>query len=253
MNFKFVHYSKITLVISTILVFFCVSTFSYWFYQIGQYDKNIQALSWVVASKKIVIDPGHGGIFPGKVGKNNLKEKDINLAIAKNLAAILNEAGAMVIMTRNSDTDLVSPDLQGPLIRKQRSDLQKRVEIATDYSADLFISIHCNSTPSTRWSGAQTFYDGENKNSEFLAKAIQSQIIKQLRNTKRNALVRKDTFLFDNLEIPAIIIECGFISNPTEAKLLAQEEYQYRMAYAIYSGIVEYLAGEIKEVSDPDQ
>ncbi|MFZ7104447.1 MAG: N-acetylmuramoyl-L-alanine amidase CwlD [Peptococcaceae bacterium] len=251
MKFKFFTVKKIPVFISIALVFLCVSSFSYWFYQIGQFDRHIQTLSWVVASKKIVIDPGHGGIFPGKVGKNGLIEKDINLAISEKLAGILSESGAMVIMTRNKDTDLVNPDLQGRFLAKQRSDLENRVKMANDYSADLYISIHCNSTPSERWTGAQTFYDENNKAGEVLAKSIQNQIVKQLRNTKREALIRKNTFLFEQLQIPTVIIECGFISNPNEAKLLSQEEYQYRMAYAIYSGLVKYLAGEVSEVSEP--
>jgi len=238
-----------TFIISFLIVILCVSSFSYWFYQIGQEDKYIQTLSWVVASKKIVIDPGHGGIFPGKVGINDIKEKNINLAISKHLANILNESGAMVIMTRNIDSDLVNPDIQGKFLQKQRTDLEARVKIANDHKADLFVSIHCNSTPSPRWYGAQTFYESENKDSETLGKAIQAELIKQLKNTKRQALVRRDTYLFRNLEIPTVIIECGFLSNPTETQLLTQEEYQYRLAFAIYSGIVKYLAGETEEVN----
>lgn len=239
-------------IISVLIVFLCVSSFSYWFYQIGKEDQHIQTLSWVVSSKKVVIDPGHGGIFPGRVEKS-LKEKDINLEISKRLANFFNESGAMVIMTRNTDTDLVDPNLEGSLLARQRADLEKRVELAKEYEADLFISIHCNSTPSPVWSGAQTFYDPKNKESERLAKSIQGEIIDQLKNTKRQALVRRDTFLFDNLEIPTVIIECGFLSNPKEARLLMEEDYQYRLAHAIYSGVVKYLANEINEVNSENQ
>ncbi|KJS84966.1 MAG: hypothetical protein JM58_09345 [Peptococcaceae bacterium BICA1-8] len=240
---------KISVIISLLIVFVCVSSFSFWFYQIGSYDQHIQTLSWVVASKKIVIDPGHGGIFPGKVGSNGLVEKDINLEISKKLATIFSDSGAMVIMTRNEDSDLVAPDSNGSFLTKQRSDLENRVKLAHDYQADLFISIHSNSTPSQIWAGAQTFYNSEHKESETLGKAIQEEIIKQLKNTKRQALVRKETYLFDKLEIPAVIIECGFLSNPKEAELLSQQEYQHRMAFAIYSGIVKYLSGETNEVN----
>jgi len=249
---KFFHLRNLPVLVSLLVVIICVSSFSFWFYQIGLSDQHIQTLSWVISSKKIVIDPGHGGIFPGKVN-NDLKEKDINLAVSKKLAQIFDESGAMIIMTRNTDTDLVDPNLNGTFLARQRSDLERRVKLAQDYKADLFISIHCNSTPSQRWAGAQTFYDPGNKESELLGKAIQGEIIRQLRNTKRQALVRRDTFLFDNLEIPTVIVECGFLSNPEEAKLLSQEEYQYRLAFAIYSGVVKYLAGEITEISSyPD-
>lgn len=245
---KFLNIKSLPIFISVLIVLVCVSTFSIWFYQIGRSDQHIQTLSWVVSSKKIAIDPGHGGIFPGKV-ENDLKEKDINLAIAQKLAGIFEESGAMIILTRNTDSDLIDPNLNGSFLTKQRSDLESRVKLAQNYGAHLFVSIHCNSIPSPRWAGAQTFYDPDNKESELLGKTIQGEIIKQLKNTKRQALVRRDTFLFDNLEIPTVIIECGFLSNPQEAKLLSQEDYQYRLAYAIYSGIVKYLAGEIGEVS----
>ncbi|MFZ5942566.1 MAG: N-acetylmuramoyl-L-alanine amidase CwlD [Bacillota bacterium] len=247
---KFLLGISLPVLTSLLIVVLCVSSFGYWFYQIGSYDKHIQTLSWAVASKKIVIDPGHGGIFPGKVGKNDLVEKEINLQIAKKLAGIFEESGAMVIMTRNTDQDLVDPDLEGRFLVKQRSDLDNRVKLAEKYNADLFISIHCNSIPSEKWSGAQTFYPADSKESEILAKSIQEQIISQIGNTKRQALVRKDTFLFDNLKIPSVIIECGFISNPKEAELLTQEEYQYRLAFAIYSGMAKYLAGEATVVNE---
>jgi len=154
----------------------------------------------------------------------------------------------MVIMTRTKDEDLVGADIQGRFLQKQRSDLEARVNLAKKYNADLFISIHCNSIPSQRWSGAQTFYDPENKQSELLGKTIQAELIKQLKNTNRQALVRSDTYLFKNLEIPAVIVECGFLSNPTEAQLLSQPEYQHRLAFAIYSGIVKYLADEVNGI-----
>lgn len=249
MKLKLINFRILPVIVSILIVALCVSSFSYWFFRIGQYDQYIQTLSWVVASKKIIIDPGHGGIFPGKVGKNDLREKDINLEVAKKLVKFLNESGAMVIMTRNTDRDLVDSNIAGRFLLKQRSDLQNRVKLSKEYNADIFISIHCNSIPSERWSGAQTFYDPENKESEILAKTIQSELIKQLKNTKRQALIRRDTYLFENLEIPAVIIECGFLSNPKEAELLSQNEYQYRLAFAIYSGIVKYLAGEAEEVN----
>ncbi len=242
MVFNFYRLRNYTAKLSIFFALICVFGFTFWFYQIGLEDEYIQTLSWVVSSKKIVIDPGHGGIFPGKVSANNIKEKEINLEIAKQLAEILSESGAMVVMTRNTDTDLVGTDVQGSLLQKQRIDLQNRVKLARDYNADIFISIHCNSIPSERWSGAQTFFEPGDVESEQLAKCIQNELIQQLKNTKRQAIQRKDTFLFNELDIPTVIVECGFLSNPKEARLLTEPEYQYRLAYAIYSGIVKYLA-----------
>ena len=231
-----------------LVVLLCASCFSYWFYTIGKEDEYIATLSWVVADKKIVVDPGHGGIFPGKVGHNDIVEKEVNLAIAKRLAELLSEGGAIVFMTRDSDVDLVG-STEGSLLQKQRADLKNRVEIAKVQSADAFISIHCNSIPSPRWSGAQTFFDPENQESEVMAKNVQQELIKQLKNTKRQAIKREDTYLFRNLEIPTIIIECGFLSNPKEAELLTQEEYQHCIAFAIYSGLVKYYAQNVEQVN----
>lgn len=235
------------IIISALLVVFGVSTFISDLLHYEEELGHLETLSWIVAGKKIVIDPGHGGMFPGKISDNNILEKDINLEVSKHLRNILQEAGARVILTREKDVDLVDPSENGKLILKLRSDLKKRVEIAKENDADLFISIHCNAIPSAKWRGAQTFYDSKNEQSKLIAMNIQKEIISQLKNTDRNALARDGTFLFDNLEIPAIIIELGFLSNPEEAELLSDLQYQYRLAYSIHSGIVKHLSQEIKE------
>lgn len=236
MNYKI----KVKYLIPILSVLFLLGVF-FTFYKIGMEDRYIQTLSWVVAGKKIVVDPGHGGIFPGKVSTDNTLEKDINLSVAQKLANIIKESGATVIMTRNSDTDLIG-NTNGQLIIKQRADLQARVHVAKKNNADIFISIHCNSIPSPKWSGAQTFYKDNDLESELLAKSIQQEIKSHLKNTKREAIIRKDTFLFENLDIPTVIVELGFLSNPQETKLLKNESYQQRLAYAIYSGLVKYLS-----------
>lgn len=242
MKLKNFSVSKKMLLICTTLTIFVFSLFSYVFYQMGKEDEHIETLSWVVAGKKIVIDPGHGGIFPGKISKENILEKDVNLAVATQLKNILAESGAKVYMTREDDIDLVNPNEKGKLIRKLRTDLQARVKLAEENEADLFISIHCNSIPSPKWRGAQSFFDPQSEDSQELAKMIQKEITSQLKNTDRKAIARHDTFLFENLEMPAIIIEIGFLSNPEETKLLTQKEYQYRISYAIHTGIIKYLA-----------
>ncbi|SMB83604.1 N-acetylmuramoyl-L-alanine amidase [Desulfonispora thiosulfatigenes DSM 11270] len=242
MKLKLSYNSKKVILFGTVLSIFVVSCFTYLFYSYGKETEHLETLSWVVAGKKVVIDPGHGGIFPGKINDDNIMEKDVNLAVSKQLQFILQEAGARVLLTREDDSDLVDPNENGKLIQKLRTDLQKRVQIAKDNEADLFISIHCNSIPSPKWQGAQTFYDPHNEESKLIATNIQKEIIAQLKNTKRQALARQDTFLFENLEIPAIIIELGFLSNPEESDLLNSSEYQYRIAYAIHSGLIKHLA-----------
>lgn len=199
-------------------------------------------LSWRMADKTIIIDPGHGGLFPGKVSADGVLEKDVNLAIAQKLQALLVESGSITVMTRSDDTDLVPPDAESSkLIQKQRADLGARTDLAAAKDADLFISIHCNSIPTDKWCGAQTFYAPDDAESAYLAQAIQQSLKKQLQNTDREALVRQDTFLFKHLEIPAVIVECGFLSNEAEAALLQDAAYQQKIAYAIFCGISDYL------------
>ena len=167
--------------------------------------------AYALASKVVVIDPGHGGCDPG-ASRGAYVEKDITLAISQHLARQLSEAGAMVVM-----------------LRAQR---------ANEVKADLYISIHTNADPSPRWYGAQVFYDASSKPSKLTAVMIQEEITKQLGNTKRKA-APGDYYILRNTQMPAVIVEVGFISNPQEASLLADNDYQVKMAQAIFAGIAQ--------------
>ena len=202
-----------------------------------------QAISWTTAAETIVIDAGHGGIFPGKISSDGIEEKNINLAIAQYLEKYLLQSGCETIMTRTSDTQLAAANTDGQsLLSQQRNDLAQRTAIAANAQADYFISIHCNSIPSAQWHGAQVFYRPDDETSKALAETLQQYLTEQLENTDRKALVREDTYLFNNLEMPAVIVECGFLSNPEEAELLQDDLYQQKIAYAIYLGLSDYLA-----------
>lgn len=217
-----------------------LSCLIYWMHSAQKQDQSV--ISWHMADKTIVIDPGHGGLFPGKVSADGVLEKEINLAIAQKLQALLVESGSITVMTRSSDEDLVpAEESESKMILRQRADLKARTDIAAASSADLFVSIHCNSIPTPQWRGAQTFYSPENAESAYLAETIQQSLIKQLENTERAALVRDDTYLFKHLEIPAVIVECGFLSNEAETTLLQDPAYQQKIAYAIFCGISDYL------------
>lgn len=218
------------------------------FFGYFRYHQQAQpTLSWQIADKTFIIDPGHGGVFPGKVSATGTLEKEINLAIAQELHNLLKESGAQSLMTRVEDCDLVpQEEKENKLLLQQRADLKQRTTIAKQEEGDLFISIHCNSIPSPKWSGAQTFYSPTNEQGAILADCIQQSLIKQLKNTDRQALQRPDTFLFKNLEIPAVIVECGFLSNDQETALLLDPAYQKKVAYAIYCGIGDYLSLEQK-------
>ncbi len=202
-------------------------------------------LSWMMAEKTFLIDPGHGGTFPGRVNESNVLEKDINLDIALKLDQFLEETGALVVMTRRTDTDLIPQEnKEEKLLLQQRADLEQRIQIGVQSNADYFISIHCNSIPNEKWSGAQTFYNPDDSESQALAQAIQQMLTEQLGDHDREALPREDTYLFKNATMPTVIVECGFLSNAEEAAKLQDPAYQQQLAWAIYLGINQYLAAQ---------
>lgn len=224
---------SIVAVVSVLMLFICFSLI------ITSYtEEEMPVMSYVVANKIIVIDPGHGGRDTGAV-RGDIVEKDITLSISQKLAKELSQAGAAVILTRNSDTDM-SQD--GENLTK-REDLTARVKKANENNADLYISIHTNAETNPRWFGAQTFYYPKSEASKALAESIQAELISILGNTTRKALPG-DYFVMENTEMPAVIVEVGFISNYREGRLLLDEEYQSKVAFAIFSGIVKALADE---------
>lgn len=220
------------------VVVLLLSIYWSWFYisemLIG---KSISALSTVMAGRMIVIDPGHGGIDTGSRSSNGTLEKDITLEVSRRLGAMLGQAGAVVILTRESDTWLADPEAP----HKKRSDLTKRVEIANQNNADVFISIHVNSFIASRnQRGAQTFSQPGAEESGIVSRFIQNELIRVLRNTNRKP--KEVDFFIRHAKVPAVIVEIGFLSNAAEEKLLLESSYQSKVAFAIYSGLVRYFA-----------
>jgi N-acetylmuramoyl-L-alanine amidase len=219
------------------LAFVIVNGYDWVHFRLNQ--QAVETMSWALAGKIIVIDPGHGGYDPGKVGVSGVLEKDINLAIAKKLAQIVRGSGATVVLTREQDVDLVT---EGEGTKKKR-DLDNRLKIVEDVGADLYVGIQANAL-GTRWTGAQTFYMENNVDGRNLALSIQGEIRRQLKNTDRKALRLKEetSYILRNLNhLPAVLVEVGFLSNKEEEKLLNDPVYQEKMAMAIYSGIVKYF------------
>jgi N-acetylmuramoyl-L-alanine amidase len=201
------------------------------------YYKDINVISWSVANKVIVVDPGHGGIDPGAVGALGTLEKDINLAIAKRLSLVLSQAGAVVVMTREDDSCYSS---------RKKEDLDARIALTEKHKADIFLSIQGNALKSSKWSGAQTFYYPRFEESKKLAVSIQDELGRILKNTKRLARPHTEAYILRQLQMPAVVIEVGFMSNPQEERLLNDTYYQGKAAWAIYAGVVKYLAGDKK-------
>lgn len=202
-----------------------------------------QALAGLKQPKQpvVVVDAGHGGNDPGKVAVNGSLEKDINLAIAKRLAWYLEQADVTVIMTRDSDSGLYSPTDS----RKKTSDMQKRCQIMNESKADLAVSIHQNSYHDEEIFGGQVFYYADSAPGKRLAERIQKRFDYVLgAENRRQPKANESYYLLLHAECPAVIVECGFLSNWREASLLGDEEYQDRMAYTIHMGILEYLNRE---------
>lgn len=210
------------------------------FYQSYQKQQAIQTISWSVAGKVIVVDPGHGGRDPGAIGANGALEKNINLELAKCLKNLLLQAGAVVIMTREGDYDLTDPGLAN---NKKSADLKARVDLVRKCEADICVSIHVNSFPSSRWWGAQTFYYTPSNESKRLASLIQDELLRLLGNSGR-WIKPEDFYIIREVKIPAVLVEVGFISNPQEEQRLKTSVYQEKTAWCIYAGIVRYFAGD---------
>jgi len=210
--------------------------------------RYIQTMSWVLAGKTVVVDPGHGGEDAGASGSTGTMEKDITLSTAKRLAALLDHAGAEAILTRQVDEDLRAP---GDKFRK-RYDLEKRVALAVENDADVFISIHLNSFGGRREHGAQTFSQIGSEESWLLNQCIQAELVRLLKNTNRVSM-HGDYYVTRQLNMPAVIVEIGFLSNPVEERLMLDPLYQDKVAWAIYSGLVKYFAGQTTTTVAPGQ
>jgi N-acetylmuramoyl-L-alanine amidase len=198
-------------------------------------------------NKVIIVDAGHGGMDGGAVGRNGTIEKDINLSIAKKLKSYIEEHGDTCIMIREVDEGLYSQE--GTVRHKKNEDLKNRKEIIKEHDADMFISIHLNYFPQAQYYGAQVFYPKGDESSQRLAKLTQEELVRILdRNNKRVEKPSDTYYILNGNKVPSIIVECGFLSNPEEENLLKNEEYQNKIAWSIYCGIVRYFTEpEVKE------
>lgn len=195
-----------------------------------------------LSGKVIYLDPGHGGP-DGGAGDKEVLEKEVALEVAFKLRDYLQGQGALVMMTREIDGDLADPELKG-LSRRKTADLKKRLKVINESEADLFISIHLNSIPSPRWRGAQTFYSPHLVENKRAAKLIQEELIVSLENTDRKAKIIQNIFLIKHANKPGALVEIGFLSNPEERRFLAEDDYQEKVAAAIYRGVMRYFTNE---------
>lgn len=193
--------------------------------------------------KRIIVDAGHGEPDGGAISPGGVLEKDLNLAIAGFLQGYLEQSGISVIMTRTDDSGIF--DSGSKTIRqKKRSDLANREKIIEESGADLFVSIHMNQFQDAKYSGPQVFYSVNHPSSKALAESVQKEM-NAILEPERERVIKpagKEIYLLKSAKLPAILAECGFLSNPREEKLLTDESYQKRTAWAIYCGIIKYLS-----------
>ncbi len=212
---------------------------------VGNYAKPI---GYSIMAKKgetaptIIIDAGHGGEDGGAQSiDGKTLEKDVNLAIAKDLKEIFLLAGFQVEMIREEDTAIYDNDAKS-LRNKKVSDLRKRVEIANSNPNNVLISIHQNQFESSKYLGTQIFYSTNNPESNILAEYVKKAVVglMQPANTRETKPANNSIYLLSKATIPAIIVECGFLSNAEESKKLIDPNYQKQMAFTIYCGFLDY-------------
>lgn len=186
----------------------------------------------------VVIDAGHGGTDPGKVGINGVNEKDINLQIAGYVRQYLEANDIEVVMTRETDEGLNDADASN----KKVQDMKRRIELIDRTAPAITVSIHQNSYPEEYVHGAQVFYYGGSREGQELAQCIQEQlVVRSDPENKRQIKANDSYYLLKKTGIPIVIVECGFLSNSAEAEKLCTEAYQKRVAWAIHMGILRYL------------
>jgi len=195
-----------------------------------------------LSRKVIVIDAGHGGFDPGMVS-GKTEEKHINLSIAQKLQVFLEQGGATVIITRSDDSGLGS---------SKSGDMHTRRKIANSSHADIFVSIHQNSFQSSKVRGAQAFYY-DSEQSKKLATFVQNRLKEFVDpSNKFDAKENSNYFVLKQTAMPAVLVECGFLTNPGEKSRLLTEEYQEKIAWGIYLGIVDYFNEIPQEVESQE-
>ncbi|MDD2233306.1 MAG: N-acetylmuramoyl-L-alanine amidase [Desulfitobacteriaceae bacterium] len=187
----------------------------------------------------VMLDAGHGGYDPGAIAEQDIYEKEINLQIAKKTRDFLVPSGIAVILTREEDEDYVPEGVTGRKTKKQ-IDLNYRISMATGAKADIFVSIHVNSTVAGKKSGAETFYYFGSEESKNLAVNIQQELIK-ISGMNRRIAKPGDFYIIKNTSMPAVIVEVGYLSNINEREKLRQTWYQDQVARAIAKGIADFF------------
>lgn len=192
--------------------------------------------------KAIIIDAGHGTPDGGTSAKDGTLEKDLNLQIAHKLNQILQSMGYETVMTR-SDDNSIHDDSANTIRQKKISDLKNRLDIINNTDNAIFVSIHQNYYSSPQYSGAQVFYSKNNPHSKKLAESIRLPIISYLQTDNSREIKKSgsEIYLLNNATTPAVMVECGFLSNSNDTEKLKDENYQQKLAFTIAIGVVDFI------------
>lgn len=200
-------------------------------------EKQVSSDKITVRKNTVVLDAGHGGGDPGKVGVGDVVEKEINLQIAKKVKQLLKKEKVKVIMTREEDVMLAGEESTGTKV----ADMKERVRIINEETPQLAVSIHQNSYQDAVVHGAQVFYYSGSSEGENAAKIMQNALLSIDEDNTRQAKANDTYYLLKRTDVPTIIVECGFLSNAEDAKNLCDEKYQDDVAEAICDGILKII------------
>ena len=230
--------SKKRILVITMAIF--ISIFSVLLFEDISFQ-TVETVSLPISDKVVIVDAGHGVPDEGAEAADGTTEAATNLKIALKLQNLLEQSGCTVLLTRSDENAIYDIDSK-TLKQKKISDIRNRVKIGNESSADIFVSIHLNKIKQTQYDGWQTFYKSGNEQGKKLAVSIQNSLNNAIQ--KENNRISKtidNVYIIKKVEIPTTIVECGFLSNPEESELLLQDEYQDRLAWGIYNGIIDYF------------
>ena len=205
-------------------------------------NKKLSEVTAVPSSgKTVILDAGHGSPDEGAESKNGTTEAEINLKITLEVQKLLEQSGTTVILTRSDENSIYDLDKK-TLREKKISDIKNRVKIGNESSSDIFVSVHLNKIPESRYYGWQCFYNTKNDKSKSLAENLQKSLNEAIeKENNREVKKLESVYIMKNVEIPISIVECGFLSNPEEEQELQTKEYQEKLAWGIYTGINKYF------------
>ena len=232
--------SLMFVIFSLMLSSYCIG-FGKLFSHIGD-ARAVATVSEPSDRKCLLIDPGHGGEDGGTVGVNGVLEKDLNLSLSKVLGEILEFSGYEVVQTRKEDKLLYDRNVNYHG-RKKMLDLKGRLEIAKTVEPDLFIGIHMNAFPEQKYSGLSVYYSKNQAKSKDAAEIIRTNVKNNLQpdNSRETKAASSNIYILDRITCPAILIECGFLSNPEECEKLSSYDYRRELSFVLYSSLVSFL------------